>query len=62
MAWKFDSLAVDIVWVVPSSDIIDGANINLGDGTTSDLTIDTGSRENEGSVIDQGLRVIDGDI
>lgn len=62
MAWKFDPFLVDIVWVVPSSDIIDGANINLGDSADSDLTIDTGSRENEGSVIDQGLRVIDGDI
>lgn len=62
MAWKFDPFLVDLVWFIPPSDYIDSANINLGDEVSSDLVIDTGSRENDGSQIDQGLRVIDGDI
>lgn len=62
MAWKFDPFLVDLVWFTPPSDYIDSANINLGSSADSDLLIDTGLRENEGSEIDQGLRVIDGDI
>ena len=56
MAWKFDPIKLEIVWVVPISRIIEvSASIDL---TQGDLSIDTGLRENDG-VIDQGSRVID---
>jgi hypothetical protein len=56
MAWKFDAVKLEIVWVVPVSRIIEvSASIDM---TAGDLAIDTGLRENEG-VIDQGSRVID---
>ena len=61
MAWKFDAVQIDLIWVVTSEDIVDGAGISFGDGT-GDLSIDAGSRDNESDIIDQGLRVINGDI
>jgi hypothetical protein len=41
---------------------IETGAIEFGVQLNSDLSIDTGSRENDTSVIDQGLRVIDGNI
>lgn len=61
MAWKFDPTNVDIVWVVTTSEIIESGTLDLGD-FTSDLSVDTGERTNDSSIVDQGLRVIDGNI
>lgn len=56
MAWKFDAVNLEIVWVMPVSRIIEvSASIDL---TQGDLAIDIGLRENGGE-IDQGSRVID---
>jgi hypothetical protein len=61
MAWKYDAIQVDLIWTATSEDIVDGAGIAFGDGT-GDLSIDTGSRDNESDIVDQGLRIIDGNI
>lgn len=60
MAWKFDSLTSDVVWVtsLEMTPVVDGS-IDLGIG---DLLIDIGLREDGSSVLDQGQRVIDGSI
>ena len=61
MAWKFDQHIVDIIWTHPIGEIEDSASIVMGD-STSDLTVDTGDRTNDTSTLDQGQRIIDGDI
>lgn len=59
MVWKYAPLLEDIEWVlVPTYE--DGANINVGSSTDSDLLIDTGDRSVNGAEIDQGNRIIDG--
>ena len=62
MAWKFDFKEVDLVWIQPVADIVDNASIAMGDYGSSDLTVDTGDRTNDTSVVDQGDRIIDGNI
>jgi hypothetical protein len=58
MAWGFDPSAVDIVWTV-SIEYTEQAQIGSIDmGLNGDLGIDTGSRENANTVMDQGLRVL----
>lgn len=60
MAWRFDPVSNSLIWYI-SIEIVqltDGA-IDLGLG---DLLIDTGLREDDLSVLDQGQRVIDGSI
>lgn len=61
MAWKFDQNIVDLIWTHPIGEIEDSASIVMGD-STSDLTVDTGDRTNDTSTLDQGQRIIDGDI
>jgi hypothetical protein len=39
---------------------VESGSIDLGSGTTGDLSIDTGDRTNDSTVVDQGLRVIEG--
>lgn len=39
---------------------IESGTIDFGDEITSDLSIDTGDRTNDTSIVDQGLRVIEG--
>lgn len=58
MAWGFDPSAVDIVWTV-SIEYTEQAQIGSIDmGLNGDLGIDTGSRENTNTVMDQGQRVL----
>lgn len=58
MAWSFDPSAVDIVWTV-SIEYTEQAQIGSIDmGLNGDLGIDTGSRDNTNTVLDQGLRVL----
>lgn len=59
MPWKFDAQLGDIIFAVRPDDISDPANISLGESATSDLAIDVGERINDGSIIDQGQRVIE---
>lgn len=61
MAWKFDPQVLDIRWVVEPEKIITEGNLDLGE-LSSDLQIDAGDRANDSSVLDQGLRIIDGSI
>lgn len=60
MAWKFDPVSNQLIWYlsVEMIQVVDGS-IDLGLG---DLLIDTGLREDDLSVLDQGQRVIDGSI
>jgi hypothetical protein len=60
MAWRFDSISNGLIWTVSIElvAIADGST-DLGGG---DLLIDTGLRENDSSVVDQGQRIIDGSI
>lgn len=62
MAWRFDFKEVDLVWIQPVEDIVDNANITMGEYSVSDLTVDAGDRTNDTSVVDQGDRIIDGNI
>ena len=60
MAWRFDPISNQLIWYlsIEMVQVVDGS-IDLGLG---DLLIDTGLREDESSVLDQGQRVIDGSI
>jgi hypothetical protein len=62
MPWKFDPQAVDIVFVSFSTEQIVSGQIDFGSELSSDLSLDTGERTNDSSVVDGGLRVIDGSI
>ena len=62
MPWKFDAQNVDLVFVQISTQQIVSGSIEFGDEIDGDLIIDTGERTNTLSIIDNGLRVIDGSI
>jgi hypothetical protein len=61
MAWRFDSQALDIRWVVEPEEIQTEGVLDLGT-VDSDISVDTGERTNDSSVLDQGVRIIDGNI
>lgn len=61
MAWRFDPTNIDIVWIATTSELIESGSLDLGN-STSDLSVDTGDRTNDSSIVDQGLRVVDGNI
>lgn len=61
MSWKFDPFIVEIVWTATSTEIIESGSMDLG-SLGSDLLVDTGDRSNDSSILDQGLRVVDGSI
>ena len=58
--WKFDASEVDIVFIQINTTSITSGEISYGDG--GDLIVDTGERTNDTSIVDQGLRIIDGSI
>lgn len=60
--WKFDPFAVDLVFVAGGAGQIVSGSLNFGEELFSDLSVDTGERDNENSEIDSGLRIIDGNI
>lgn len=62
MPWRFDAQAVDLVFIIDTSVPIASGNVDFGNEITSDLSIDTGDRTNDTSIIDNGLRIIDGSI
>lgn len=62
MPWRFDAQAVDIVFIVDTSEQIVSGSVNFGDEINSDLSLDAGFRDNETSEVDSGLRIIDGNI
>lgn len=62
MPWKFDAQNVDIVFVQVTTQQVVAGSIDFGDNFESDLTIDTGERTNSISIVDGGLRVVDGSI
>lgn len=57
MAWKFDPQTEDIIWVETTDTVNTSGTIAFGDYVTNDLTLDTGNRTNDGSIIDPGLRL-----
>ena len=62
MPWKFDAQNVELVFVQISTQQIVSGSIEFGDEIDGDLIVDTGERTNALSIIDNGLRVIDGSI
>lgn len=52
--YRFDPISLKVVWVKTVEQMEQTGSIAFGDG---DLSIDAGSRENDGSIIDQGERV-----
>jgi hypothetical protein len=61
MAWRFDPQALDLRWVVEPEEILTEGVLDLGT-IESDISVDTGERTNDSSVLDQGVRIIDGNI
>jgi hypothetical protein len=59
--WTFNPITQKLVFTQSVEQIVQAGEIDFGDGS-SDLSIDTGLRDNDSSVLDQGLRVIDGSI
>lgn len=59
--WKFDASTVDIVFVQINTQSVVSGEMNF-DNASGDLLVDTGDRTNDTSIVDQGLRVIDGSI
>lgn len=56
--WSFNPQTIDLEWTV-GIEYSDQAVIGSIDmGLNGDLGIDTGHRENDSTVLDQGLRVI----
>lgn len=61
MAWKFDAQVIDLRWVVEPEQIQTDGLLDFG-AIESDISLDTGDRTADSSVIDQGVRIIDGNI
>jgi hypothetical protein len=60
MPWKFDPQSVDLVFVNITTQMVESGSLDFGSEIDSDLAIDTGDRENDTSIVDNGLRIIDG--
>jgi hypothetical protein len=60
MPWRFDAQSVDIVFVIDTSVPVESGLIVFGEEIGSDLIVDTGVRDNDSSIVDSGLRIIDG--
>jgi hypothetical protein len=58
--WKYDYTIGDIIFFeVATENVVDGEVI-FGDDVNSDLEMSLGNRDNDTSIVDQGLRVIEG--
>ena len=57
--WKFDPIRVELVWTVSQGQFIQDGFSDFGSEVNSDLELSFGSRENDSSIVDQGLRVIE---
>jgi hypothetical protein len=60
MPWKFDPQSVDLVFVNITTQMVESGSLDFGSEIDSDLAVDTGDRENDTSIVDNGLRIIDG--
>jgi hypothetical protein len=60
MPWRFDAQTIDLVFVIDTNVPIQSGSIEFGSEIDSDLAIDVGDRENDSSIVDNGLRIIDG--
>ena len=65
MAWKFDPILIDIIWIANEETLTQVGTMSFGNVTSldptqlsGDLYVDTGDRTNDNSILDQGLRVI----
>ncbi len=54
MPFAFNPINGNVIFTQTVEEIIQTGSVDLGDG---DLSIDSGSRDNESSIIDQGERV-----
>ena len=54
--WKFNPITQELIFTQSVDQIVQAGEIDFGT-SSSDLSIDTGLRENDGSIIDQGERV-----
>ena len=61
MSWKFDQFKAELIWVISTTELVESGVVDLG-GFDSDLSVDAGDRTNDSSILDQGLRVVDGNI
>lgn len=57
--WIYNPFTGQLVFVIvqPKTYISDGL-VQFGEGTTGDISIDTGTRTNDTSVMDSGSRVV----
>jgi len=62
MPWIFDARSIDIVFVVDTNTQVVSGSIEFGGESGGDLAIDVGNRDNDTSIVDSGLRVVDGSI
>ena len=60
MPWKFDPQSIDLVFVNITTQMVESGSLDFGSEIDSDLAVDTGDRENDTSIVDNGLRIIDG--
>jgi len=60
MPWKFDPQSIDLVFVNVTTQMVESGSLDFGSEIDSDLAVDTGDRENDTSIVDNGLRIIDG--
>ena len=65
MAWKFDPILIDIIWIANEETLTQVGTMSFGNVASlnptqlsGDLYVDTGDRTNDNSIIVQGLRVI----
>lgn len=58
MSWKFDPISQDIVWIETVETVVTSGSIEFGSAINGDISLDTGLRTNDTSIIDSGLRVV----
>jgi hypothetical protein len=58
MSWVYDYMSGDIVWSQKTTELVFDGLIDFGSEVEGDIELSMGLRENEGSVIDSGSRVI----
>lgn len=62
MAWKYDFMKGEIVWTLGQSELIFDGLVDFGSEVESDLELSCGLRENDSSIMDNGLRVIESGV
>lgn len=58
MTWKFDPFSEDVIWIETVDTVQTSGIIQFGGAIDGDISLDTGNRTNDSSLIDSGLRVM----